>query len=277
VYEQRNRHREQGRRDRNTCTDPPSVHESEQYQGPNLTGAGTASDAGDADPVVRSAPSSKELVRVSLPSSDKTIPRGEMRRHKLTTGALLLLMAPVAFGACSSSAPKVLNTKQALAAGNQLATRVIPAPYGYSPDTTAGATGTMTAAVFDQAGGSEPAAKAGFVVGYKQNYINADTSEGISVTLIQFSSPADATSYFQATAPRTLSFAAATSTPFAQVPGAIAYAGTKEYGGEYAHGVAMTNGKYYALVVYANVLPGSPPIELYNWAKGQYQLLSAKV
>jgi hypothetical protein len=199
-----------------------------------------------------------------------------MRRHKVSTGAFGLLTALFVMTGCSSGGSKVLSTSSALAAGSKLAERVIPAPYGYAPDTTPGATGTMDAAVFDQAGGSASAVKAGFVVGYKQNYVDASTQEGISVTLIQFASSFDATSYFKSTAPKTLSYAAATSAPFTQVPGAISYAGTKEYGGEYAHGVAMTNGKLYALLVYANALPGTPPIELYDWAKTQYELLGAK-
>jgi hypothetical protein len=199
-----------------------------------------------------------------------------MRRYKLVaTGASLLLVVTV-FAGCSSSGPKVLNTNQALAAGNQLAKRVIPPPYGYSADTTAGATGTMTASVFDQAGGVGSAVKSGFVVGYKQNYIDVHTLEGISVTLIQFSSPDHAKAYLNATATETLSYAGATRAPDSQIPGAVAYTGSKEYGGEYAHGVAMTNGRMYALLVYLNVQPGSPPIELSEWAKTQYALLGAK-
>jgi hypothetical protein len=199
-----------------------------------------------------------------------------MRRYTLLPAAAGLLVTLTAFAGCGASGPKVLNTNQAIAAGNQLAKRVIPPPYGYSADTTTGATGTMTAAVFDQAGGAGSALKSGFVVGYKQNYVDVQTEEGISDTLIQFSSPADATAYFKNTAPETLRYAAATHAPDSQIPGAVSYSGTKEYGGEYAHGVAMTSGKLYALLVYANAQPGTPPIELSEWAKTQYELLSAK-
>ena len=81
---------------------------------------------------------------------------------------------------------------------------MLPPPYEYSADTTTGATGTMTPAVFQQAGGLPPSANSGFVVGYKQNYINSLTSEGITITLLQFANTAKAASYFAETSSQTL-------------------------------------------------------------------------
>jgi hypothetical protein len=195
-----------------------------------------------------------------------------MRRHRFVPLAAGLALTLLAAAGCGSSH----STKDVLAAGDLLAERIIPAPDGYGPDPTVGATGTMTPTVFDQDGGAGSASKAGFVVGYKQDYIDTDTVEGLTVTLIEFSTEEDAVSYFQDTAPETLSYAAATRSTFSQIPGALAFAGTKEYAGEYAHGIALTNGKYYALVVYVNALSGTPPFELGEWAKAQYLLLGLK-
>ncbi len=195
---------------------------------------------------------------------------------RVVCGSLLALSALGACGSGSSSAQKPLVGQAALAAGDQLAHRVIPAPYGYTVDSTAGATGTIDADVFNQAGGIGSAAKVGFVVGFRQNYVDDSTSEGVTVTVLQFSSSKAATAYLKATAPKTLSFAAATKSAYPQIPGAFAFAGQKAYSGDYDHAIAMAGADYYALLVYANAYPGAAPTEINLWAKTQYLLLKVK-
>jgi hypothetical protein len=138
---------------------------------------------------------------------------------------------------------------------------------------TAGASGAITPAVFSQFGGSESAAKTGFVAGFKQNYIDDATQEGVVVTVLEFKSAGAAQSYLKRTEYQTLSYAGATYKPFTQVPGAVEADGTRQYSGEYAHCVVAATNQYYYQVVYAATQPSGVPIEFYTWAKTQWALL----
>jgi hypothetical protein len=187
-------------------------------------------------------------------------------RRRLTAASGALLAGCVLLAASCSSGPKQLS-------GTQLAAKVIPAPYGYQVDGTKNASGYITPDVFDQFGGFGSPSKVGFVAGFKQNYVDYDSEEGISVTVLEFQSRNSATSYLSETANDTLSFASATHKPFHQIPGAVEADGTKPYGGEYSHGVVMTAGRFYIQLVYVTSEPATPPIEFANWAKAQYQML----
>ena len=87
------------------------------------------------------------------------------------------------------------------------------------------------------------------------------------VTVLEFSSPKGASNYLKETGSKTLSYAAATYKPFVQVPGAIEADGTKDYAGDYSHGVVAATKDFYFQLVYANALPSPVPIEFYTWAK----------
>lgn len=178
------------------------------------------------------------------------------------------LAAVCLVGACNSGHA---NTAPPSAA---LRNRIIPPPHNYALDETPGAVGLMDAKVFSQYGGAEASSKAGFVAGYRMGYINPATNEGISVTVVQFHSAADATAYMQSTIPETLNLAAATHAPYPAVPGAVAVDGTKEYAGAYQHGVVMTRGDYYALIVYVVSAPSSVPVEFKSWVGDEYKRLT---
>jgi hypothetical protein len=180
----------------------------------------------------------------------------------------MLLTVSLAAG-CSSTHPQA----RANLTAPQLAARIIPAPGGYKVDPTPHARGAMSPALFSQFGGAGSAAQLGFVAGFKQNYVDYGTQEGIAVTVIEFSSPQDAGAYLQQTVPKTLNYAAATYKPFTQVPDAVQADGTKAYGGEYSHAVVAATRNFYYQLLYVNAAPSPAPQEFYTWAKDQWALL----
>ena len=192
-----------------------------------------------------------------------------MLQRKLRPLTAVLLSLVLFGGACSSG-----GGSGSARAARKLAAKIIPAPTGYLVDTTPGAIGPVTPALFAQFGGVGSPRTTGFVIGYKGNYVNDATGEGISVTLLQFASANAAAAYLSQTASKTLAFAAATYKPYAEIPGATEADGTKAYGGEYAHGIVMVRGSYYALLVYVNEQSGPAPVEINRWAQSQYARLS---
>jgi hypothetical protein len=174
-----------------------------------------------------------------------------------------------ALGACSSSASNAPT-----AAGRALAKKVVPPPSGYVVDATPGANGQITPAVFATFGGARGPSSYGYVAGFKGNYVDRSTSEGISVTILQFKNATGANSYLKTTATRTLSFVAPTYAPYPPIPGAIAIDGTKVSSGNYDHAVAMARGRFYALFVYATTAPAPAPLEFAYWVKDQYTRLT---
>ena len=159
----------------------------------------------------------------------------------------------------------------------QLAAHLLLPPTGFAADTTPGASGQMTPELFAGFGGVGSAKSAGFVLGFKQGYINAATEEGLSITLIEFSSPAKAKTYLDQTARHTLSLAASTYSPYSQLPGATEVSGTKTYDGNYVHGVVDSTGRFYFSIVYADPLTSSVPTEFTRWAEIQWALLQPGV
>jgi hypothetical protein len=187
--------------------------------------------------------------------------------------AITMIAVIILSAGCSTSHKKSASTTTvpaAVTAGEDLQALIIPAPVGFSVDSTPGATGAFTPQLFSSYGGLENAAKAGFVAGYVQSYIDAYSPDGVSVTLIKFATANDASDYFANTAHQTLNFAGATYAPLPVIPGAISVVGTKKYAGEWSHGVVFATGPYYVLVVYANADPGAPPLQLTIWAKTQW-------
>jgi hypothetical protein len=202
-----------------------------------------------------------------------------MRRPGIVFTLLSLMLAALA-SACGSSGrstsggqPSAAATKAAIALGSKLPSRIIAGPPLFTIDPTPHATGVMTPAVFEQAGGSEDAAKAGFLGGYKVNYLDPTAPDALTITVIEFSSASDAARYFAATAPNELSYAGAVEKADPHIPGAVSVVGTKAYGGEYSQGVVMSRGKFYASVIYVNQFRGTAPAELTTWALREYGLL----
>lgn len=204
-----------------------------------------------------------------------------MRRPGIPFVLLSLVLVALA-SACASSdhaskgpnQPSPAATNAAVAVGYKLPARIIAAPPLFTIDSTPHATGVMTPAVFDQAGGAGDAATAGFLGGYKVNYVDPTAPDALTVTVIEFSSPAAAARYFAATAPHELSYAGAVESSFPQIPGAVSVVATKAYGGEYSQGVVMSRGKFYASVIYVNQFRGIAPKELSTWAQREYGLLA---
>lgn len=195
----------------------------------------------------------------------------QILRGTYTTSRRVAAALAITFlvSACGSSATKPSST-----IGRALASKVIQAPSGYAIDTTPGANGQITAAFFAKFGGFKSPNDSGFVAGFKGNYVNNNTGEGISVTVIQFKSSAAAHAYLTATAKQTLSFAAPTYASYSPIAGAIRADATKMYAGDFDHAVAMARGKYYALFLYATTGPAPAPVEFRAWVDTQYSLLT---
>ena len=160
-----------------------------------------------------------------------------------------------------------------LLTARQLTTRVLPAPYGYQVDPTPHASGAITPALFDQFGGVRSPSESGFAAGFKQNYVNPSTGEGLIVTVMEFRSSKDASAYFAQTRPSTLSYAGARLEPFTRIPGAFAAEGTKPYNHGYYHAIIDTANNFYFQIAYATPEPSQAPIELGSWAALEYTVL----
>lgn len=195
-----------------------------------------------------------------------TLLRRGTRRTKMGAAAFGVLFLMLLMSSCSSSGGRAFTS-------SQLASKIISAPYGYQVDPTQGASGTISPALFAQFGGYGSAAKVGFVAGFKQNYVDYDTEEGIAVTVLEFHSTGAASAYLSVTAPQTLSFAAATHKPFGSIRGSVEADGTKPNGGVYSHAVVMVNRKFYIQLVYFTAQPSPAPIEFTGWANAQYHML----
>ncbi|HUJ65239.1 MAG TPA: hypothetical protein VLX59_06865 [Acidimicrobiales bacterium] len=193
-----------------------------------------------------------------------------MRRISLLAGLVVALSGVALVAGCSSSGPRTISA-------HDLATKIIPAPSGFAVDPTQGASGQLTPDLFSQYGGVGSASTAGFVAGFKQNYVNDGTEEGIAVTVLEFSSKAKASDYFKATAYKTLSFAAPTYSPVQKLAGAVEASGTRTYDGNYVHGVADATGRFYFQVVYENPNTATVPVEFPIWADAQWELLQPGV
>jgi len=197
--------------------------------------------------------------------------RGPRIRATKLRGAVLTLLVALAAAGCSSS--HALATTPAVLTGRQLTTRILPAPNGYEIDPTPHSSGAITRALFDQFGGVRSPSKFGFVAGFKQNYLNPGTGEGLIVTVIEFKSSRYASDYYAQTRPNTLSYAGATLKSFPHIPGALAAEGTKPYNHGYYHAIVDTANNFYFQVAYATAEPSSAPVELGSWADLQYTVL----
>ncbi|MGD1011240.1 MAG: hypothetical protein ABR925_01710 [Acidimicrobiales bacterium] len=185
--------------------------------------------------------------------------------------AVLVFIVVLAATGCNSG-PKAV-TAPGLLTARQLTTRILPAPYGYEIDPTAHSSGAITPTLFDEFGGVRSPSKFGFVAGFKQSYVNANTGEGLIVTVIEFKSSKGASAYFAETKPSTLSYAGATLAPFPRVPGAVEANGTKAYNGGYYHAIVDTAHNFYFQIAYATPEPAVAPVELGSWADAEYTVL----
>jgi len=193
-----------------------------------------------------------------------------MRRRRILAGFAAALGGVGLIAGCSSSGPKALSAAQ-------LTTKILPAPSGFAVDTTPGESGQLTPQLFSQFGGGDASSTAGFVAGFKQNYINSGTEEGLSITLLEFSSPAKASDYYKATEYKTLSFAAPTYGPLPKLAGAVEATGTKPYDGNFVRGMADSTGRFYFQIVYADPNSSEVPVEFPIWAAAQWELLQPGV
>lgn len=198
------------------------------------------------------------------------------RTPRTTRGsAVLIFLVALVAAACGSG--QALPKSPALLTARQLTARILPAPDGYEIDPTPHASGAITSALFDQFGGVRSPSKLGFVAGFKQNYVNATTGEGLVVTVIEFRSSQDASAYLAQTRPSTLSYAGATVKRFPNVPGAFEANGTKAYNHGYYHAIVDTANNFYFQIAYATPEPSSAPVELGEWASVEYHVLKLKV
>jgi hypothetical protein len=193
-----------------------------------------------------------------------------MRCRKIPTPFVAALVGVSLVAACSSSGAKTLTALE-------LPGKILPAPNSFAVDTTPGENGQLTPRQFTQFGGGDAAAKAGFVAGFKQNYVDSGTEEGLSITLLEFSSSAQASAYYKATEYKTLSFAAPTYASLPKLAGAVEAAGTKPYNGNYVHGMADSTGRFYFQMAYADPNTASVPAEFPIWAAAQWELLQPGV
>jgi hypothetical protein len=193
-----------------------------------------------------------------------------MRRKSILSGFMAALAGIGLISGCGSSGQKTLT-------GSQLTAKIIPAPDGFAVDTTPGESGQLTTQLFSQFGGGEAASTGGFVAGFKQNYVNTGTEEGLSVTLLEFSSSAKASAYYKSTEYKTLSFAAPTYGPLPKLAGAVEATGTKQYNGNYVRGMADSTGRFYFQMVYADPNSSAVPVEFPIWAAAQWELLQPGV
>jgi hypothetical protein len=194
---------------------------------------------------------------------------------KLGVAVLMALLALAAAGCGSSGSSHTTTTAPRLFTASQLTTRILPAPDGYQVDPTPDASGAITPALFDQFGGVRSPSTLGFVTGFKQNYVNPSTGEGLIVTVLEFKSAGDASTYFTQTRPSTLSYAGATIKPFPTVPGAFEADGTKAYNDGYYHAIVDAINNFYFQVAYATPQPAPAPTELGPWAGLEYTVLRA--
>ena len=208
------------------------------------------------------------MVFTSLDASPTT--RASSIRLTKLAGVVLMVVVAMAAAACSSGGKPDSPT---LLTVHQLTTKILPAPNGYQVDSTPHASGGMTQALFDQFGGARSPSKLGFVVGFRQSYLNPGTDEALFVTVIEFKSSRGASAYFAQTRPSTLSYAGATIAPFHRVPGAFEAAGTKPYNHGYYHAIFDTANNFYFQIAYASPEPSSAPVELGVWAGLQYTVL----
>jgi len=220
-------------------------------------------------PATKTPPRAAPIVLTSLEATPSTR-TSRIQPTKLGVAVLIFLVALAAAGCSSGREPP---TGPRLLTAPQLTTRILPAPYGYEIDPTPHASGAITRALFDQFGGVRSPSKLGFVAGFKQNYVNPGTGEGLIVTVIEFQSAGDARAYLAQTRPSTLSYAGATLKPFLGVPGAFEAEGTKPYNNGYYHAIVDAANNFYFQVAYATPEPSSAPVELGSWAGLEYTVL----
>ena len=178
----------------------------------------------------------------------------------------VVLAASVTAGCSSSSGPSATSV------GKQLAARLFPTPTNYQVENTPGSHGYMDAGAFDaMAASSKGAAERDhFRGGFRQDYVNASLTEGISITLLQFSNDQAANSYFRFSLRGALSVYAAHNSLYGPIPGAIEFTGSQAYQGNWAHAVLAAKGRRMMVFTYIDTAQGPVPYEFSYWVKSQY-------
>jgi hypothetical protein len=115
-------------------------------------------------------------------------------RHAITSTSAVPLTSPATDAPNTSS-----TTTPRLGTSNptDLGDRILPTPDGYEVSTDSNAhTGPVAPADFDKEAGSPGVSRRlGFTAGYEATYDAVDTSESLDVSILQFSSPAQATAF----------------------------------------------------------------------------------
>jgi hypothetical protein len=211
--------------------------------------AGAAMTAGDH----RSALSNHRLPPISLPPlpSSSTAPR------------VSASTAPTLF-------PTPTSVSTPIRADGALASRIVPPPLGFSLSQRVETdNGTITSADFDQYfSNPDAAASLHCLTGYELTYDNNQTRDSILITLLQFATPADASTFksgFSAGGPTT-------SKADPVIPGADDYDATATDAGTYDHGVIATKGAEVFVIEYFDGTAPAVPL-VATLARQQYASL----
>ena len=139
-----------------------------------------------------------------------------------------------------------------------LKSRIVPPPVGFSLSQRVEADNrSMTGADFDQfVSNPNAAASLHYVTGYELTYDNNQTRDSIQITLLQFTTPADASTFqsgFSIGGP-------SSSKAVPAIPGADDYDATAAEAGTYDHGVIATKGAEVFVIDYFDGT--APPVPL---------------
>ena len=157
------------------------------------------------------------------------------------------------------------------AAAQELASRVIAAPPGYTPG--AGLlwpNGLGTRAAFDQVSGAGAASEAGFIGGYEATYESNATEGLLDIQLLRLSSAMNADSLLESSAASVAEGEAPRWSALPAIPDAIAVDGTQAVNGIYDHAVLAVKGSTVMQLDFMSWAPGPAPAGLAAWAKEQY-------
>ena len=166
--------------------------------------------------------------------------------------------------------PARTSVSTPIRADGVLRSRIVPPPLGFSLSQRVEAdNGTITSADFDQYfSNPDAAASLHYLTGYELSYDNNQTRDSIQITLLQFATPAEASTFksgFSAGGPTTSKVDPA-------IPGADDYDATAADAGTYDHGVIATKGAEVFVIDYFDGT--APPVPLLaNLARQQYASL----
>jgi hypothetical protein len=201
--------------------------------------------------------------------------RSAMSTHPLSPrSSSALPSSSTSPGVSSSTAPTLPSAPTSVStpirANAALGSRIVPPPLGFSLSQRVEAdNGTITSADFDQYfSNPDAAASLHCLTGYELTYDNNQTRDSILITLLQFATPADASTFksgFSAGGPTT-------SKADPVIPGADDYDATATDAGTYDHGVIATKGAEVFVIEYFDGTAPAVPL-VATLARQQYASL----